>query len=181
MIRVVTGHICAGKTWLVRERSNADDVIVDFDSIALALSHHSTRQGDYADQVLQVARLVRWLAIDEAVRLHKRGSFDLWIIHAYPTDDELARYRRLGATLVELEVDAATLRRRAAAQRTSSAQAELERRLKNLDISGQNTTNQQTPLASAEAKTAKTPVFRGKTGFFHRGGVGVGDKTAPLR
>ena len=181
MIHVVTGHICAGKSTLVRERARPEDVVIDFDELALALSPTGTAQGDYTPQVLDVARLTRWLAIDEAVRLHKRGSFDVWIVHAYPSDDELARYRRLGAGLLELTAEPDELRRRAAAQRPSSAQAELARRLENACFPREITKTLKTTASRVNAINAKTPVFPGNTRFFHHRGVGVADKNPHCR
>jgi hypothetical protein len=176
VIHVVTGHICAGKSRLVRERARPEDLVIDFDELALALAGPGTRHGDYTPQILEVARLVRRVAIDEAIRHHRRGSFDLWIIHAYPSEADVARYRRAGAGLLELTVDPSELRRRAAAERTGSAQAELERRLENPCFPREITTNLQTSNASENARNVKTAVFPGKTRFFHKRGVGVADK-----
>lgn len=129
LIHVVTGHICSGKSTYVREHAGPDDLVVDMDRLALAMSHEATQHHEYPAHIMDVARVVRWFAIDEAVRLHRRGSWDVWIIHAYPSDDDLARYRRLGAAIAEIRADAGTLRARAAAERPARAQNTLDRML----------------------------------------------------
>lgn len=118
MIRVVTGHICSGKTTYVRQHATAADVVIDCDRIALAVAPEETPPYGFADHHREIARRVRWHAIDEAVRLHRRpGGFDVWIVHAYPSPDDVAKYRRLGATIREMEADPGTLVARAAAAR----------------------------------------------------------------
>lgn len=129
MIHVVTGHICSGKSWYVRQHAEPGDVVIDLDRIALAISHEDTPHHEYPIHITDIARVVRWFAIDEAVRLHRRASWDLWIIHAYPSDDDLAKYRRLGAAVAEIKADVATLRERASAQRPEHARQMLERML----------------------------------------------------
>jgi hypothetical protein len=129
MIHVVIGHICSGKSWFVRENAGPEDVVVDMDRLALALSAEGTPHHEYPDHVVDVARFARWAAIDEAVRRHARGRFDVWIIHAYPSDVELARYRRLGAAVREMRVDHATLVERAARERPERMRRLLGHRL----------------------------------------------------
>lgn len=129
MIHVVIGHICSGKSTWVREHAGQDDVVVDMDRLALALSAEGTEHHAYPDHVADIARVVRWFAIDEAVRVHRRGRWNLWIIHAYPDDADMARYRRLGAAIKEMQVDERTLRARALTERPARAQRTLDHML----------------------------------------------------
>lgn len=130
MIHVVAGHICSGKSTWVREQAGPDDLVVDLDRIALALAPEGTPHHGYSIAVREVARAVRWLAIDQAVRLHRRREIaEVWIVHAYPSEDDMARYHRLGAAIKTLRADAATLRARAESERPPAMRAELERRL----------------------------------------------------
>lgn len=118
MIHVVTGHICSGKTTYVRERAAPGDVVVDLDRIALSIAPEGTAAYAYDQRHRDVARRIWWYAIDEAVRQHRRpGGFDLWIVHAYPSDEDVARYRRLGASIAEMGGDRETLVARARAER----------------------------------------------------------------
>ena len=130
MIHVVVGHICSGKSTWVREQAGPDDVVIDFDRNALALATDGTKHHEYTQAIRDIVRVVRWFAIDEAVRAHRFGNPpNVWIIHAYPSDKDLARYRRLGAAIKETTAEPDTLVERAANERPPSMQAELERRL----------------------------------------------------
>lgn len=130
MIHVVHGHICSGKSTWVQEHAGPDDVIVDMDDLAAAMSSDHVERYAYGTHVLHIVRLVRWHAIDEAVRLHRRGGFDVWIVHAYPTESDVARYRRTGARFKRTDCDHDTLRARARAERPPAMVDELERRLR---------------------------------------------------
>jgi hypothetical protein len=129
MIRVITGHICSGKSWHVSRHARPDDVIIDMDVIALALAADGTTHHAYPRHVGDIARVARWSAMDEAIRRHRDGGFDVWIIHAYPEDKDWTTYRRIGATITAIDCDANTLVERAEAERPASMLAELERRL----------------------------------------------------
>jgi len=129
VIRVVTGHICSGKTTHVRRHAKPGDVVIDLDRIALALAVEDTPHHDYQDHIIQVAKAARWHAMDKAAALHRQGGFDLWIVHAYPTEADLGIYRRIGATILETTADDDTLMARANAERPKRAIEELRRRL----------------------------------------------------
>lgn len=131
MIRLISGHICSGKTTYVRERARPGDVVIDLDRIADALDHEDARPYEHGEHTIEIARAARWRAIEAAVFEHDRrpGLFDLWIIHAYPSERDLAVYRRAGATHVELDVDRETLLARAGAHRPAARRAELTRRI----------------------------------------------------
>lgn len=136
VIHVVTGHVCSGKSTFVRERAKAGDVIIDMDRIALALTTEGTHHHDYPQHVAEIAKAARWAAIDQAARLHRAGSFDLWIIHAYPEDKDWTTYRRMGATTYVMEADHDTLRRRAEAERPARVRRLLEERLTGVGSTG---------------------------------------------
>lgn len=156
MIHAVFGHICSGKSTFVREHAGPDDVVIDMDRIALALSSDGTEHHQYKQAIRDIARIVRWFAIDEAIRMHRAKRIrDVWIVHAYPSESDVARYRRLGAAIKQMEADAATLRARAKAERPPQMQEELERRL---------------------SGAAKVCVFPGKTAETTPPGVGSAAK-----
>lgn len=101
VIYVVTGHVCSGKSTHVREKSRPGDVIIDLDRIALALSHETTNHHEYPEYIRSAAMSARWGAIESAVKSHRQdglgkrcASFDVWIIHAYPTESDLRMYAR---------------------------------------------------------------------------------------
>ncbi len=129
MIRVITGHICSGKSRYVTEHAAERDIVIDMDRIALAISAEGTRHHEYGDDARDIARAIRWHAIDAAVRSHKAGRFDLWIIHAYPTAADMATYRRLGAAVRHMECDDQTLLARASQERPAAMLVLLRSRL----------------------------------------------------
>jgi hypothetical protein len=130
VIHVITGHICSGKSTYVKQHAKRGDVVIDLDRIAAALGPEDSQLHDCPEAVRQLATFVRASAIDDAIRLARQGRIaNLWIVHAYPSDQDIVRYRRLGATIRELSVDEETLTSRAAAERPLAAQLELRRRL----------------------------------------------------
>ena len=129
MIHIVTGHICSGKTTFVREHARRGDVIIDMDLLAHAMTTDDIADHDYPEHVGEIARAARWHAIDAAVRLHSAGSFDVWIVHAYPEPRDYVTYRRMSATWHEIEAEPGTLRDRAARERPGRFLRVLEARL----------------------------------------------------
>lgn len=129
VITVVTGHICAGKSTYVAAKAAAGDVIIDMDRLALALTTEGTPHHDYPPHVADIAKAARWAAIDEAIRRHRPGGFDVWLIHAYPDNKDLAIYRRCGATIHHMEADERTLRLRASVERPPRVRQLLEEKL----------------------------------------------------
>jgi len=91
-ITVIIGPPCGGKSTLVRSNRESDDVIVDYDSIAMALgasiSHNST------GSIRDVALGMRYRAIDLIL---KGIEHPAWVIHTRPSPDLIARYHQAGA------------------------------------------------------------------------------------
>lgn len=130
MIHVVTGHYCSGKSTFVREHAKPGDVVIDIDTLALALTTNGTPDHDYPQHVADVAIVARFAAMDEAIRRSRAsGDFDVWIVHAYPSDRDWTTYRRVGAAIYAMDVDERTLRQRAAAGRPERLRRLLEERL----------------------------------------------------
>ena len=129
MIHIVTGHICSGKTTFVRENARRGDVIIDMDLLAHAMTTSDIADHDYPAYVGEIARAARWTAIGSAVRLHSSGSFDVWIVHAYPEPRDYVTYRRMSATWHEIDAEPDTLRDRAARERPGRFRRVLEARL----------------------------------------------------
>ena len=131
MIRLITGHICSGKSTWVREHASLEDIVIDCDRIAMAISAVSTAANEYSDGARELARSVRWSLVNAAatMHLHSRGGWDLWIIHAYPSEAALANYRRVGAIAKEMQAEPDVLRRRAALERPERMRRVLEEML----------------------------------------------------
>lgn len=126
MIHVVTGHICAGKTTWVMQHAKPGDVVIDFDMMADAMSPDGTQSHDPSDAVREVVRVARWAAIDEAYRQHRNGIVaDVWIVHAYQTSKDTARYAMLEASTKVIEAPNDVLIARAKAERPERMQRSL--------------------------------------------------------
>ena len=99
---VVTGPPCSGKTTYILEHMAEGDVMVDFDRIAQAISPNSP-QYQYPEGVRLAVRAMRLAAI----RHVEEGELDgrLWLIDTALRDhaDVIARHRRMGAAVVELD------------------------------------------------------------------------------
>ena len=129
MIRVITGHICSGKSTWVSDHASPADLVIDHDRIAAALSPEGTRHHAYTQAAGDLATAIRWAAIDAAVRIAKVAAVDVWIVHAYPTAADQTMYLRLGATTRNISADAATLTERARVERPERMRRTLADRL----------------------------------------------------
>ena len=129
MIHVITGHICAGKSTHVRQHAKAGDVIVDMDRLALAICPEDTTHHEYPQHIREIARRARRAIVDDAIRRHRQGSFDVWIIHTYPTTQEVTYYLTMRAGVKEVRCDTATLIERAKSERPREMQNVLASRL----------------------------------------------------
>lgn len=74
MIHVVTGPPCAGKTTYIRERKSAGAVVVDFDSLAVALGADS---GHRCEGDVRKAAIVARHAVIAACKKYSES----WVIH----------------------------------------------------------------------------------------------------
>ena len=130
MIRIVTGHICAGKSTFVEANAAPTSVVIDMDRIALAMVAAGTNHHSYPEGVRDVARAARNAAFEEAVRLHDAGMVkDVWAIHAYPSQADLERYRRHGWQVIDIHAEADVLLARAESHRPPEMVQELQARL----------------------------------------------------
>jgi hypothetical protein len=106
----------------VEEHARADDLVIDHDAIALALSRPGTPHHLYPKAAGELARAIRWATIDAAFRIARAASVDLWIVHAYPLPADVSMYTRLGAVTRHMTADDETLLERARAERPERMQ-----------------------------------------------------------
>lgn len=97
-ITVVTGPPCSGKSTLVRDRAHPDDVVLDFDAIAQAIGAKTAHAS--AGSQREVAHVMRHAAI---ARVLEGIDAPAWIIHTWPSAEQLALYAAAGAELIELD------------------------------------------------------------------------------
>lgn len=86
---VVTGPPCAGKSTWVREHARPDDIVIDYDTLAQALSM-SNDEHDVPDAPRRVAMDARMTAITSAARQH---DVDVWVIDSDPSPERHGVYR----------------------------------------------------------------------------------------
>lgn len=104
MIQIVTGPPCSGKTTYVKERAKPNDVIIDMDVIALALTTEGTEPYTYSHQVRRVAFRARQAAVTEALLVAQGERYlNVYIIHTDPPADQRAYYRAMGGRIVECD------------------------------------------------------------------------------
>lgn len=102
-VTVVIGPPASGKTTHVRLHAKRDDVVVDLDRIAEALTPEAVDgpTHTYPPHLRHVAIGARKAAIDRATRMLTPGR--VWIIHADPTQRDLELYRMLRYDLVTID------------------------------------------------------------------------------
>ena len=101
MLYVVTGPPAAGKSSWIQARAKPQDLVIDLDRIALALSGPGAPQWNQDETLRKVALRARFAAIDEAIK--HRDTVDVYLIHTMPSAKALARYRRLEAKVVAVD------------------------------------------------------------------------------
>lgn len=92
-VHVVIGPPAAGKSTYVREHAGPDDVVIDFDLLANALSNRPADNHAHATVIKQITRAARSAALDKACSI----GVATWLIHSSPAESTLARYRSAGA------------------------------------------------------------------------------------
>jgi hypothetical protein len=103
LITVVTGPPCGGKSTYIRERAAGDDIVVDMDRLALALSVEGVQPFEYGLRVREVARAARYGAVKKALAVAQGERYlGLWIIDTDPSNDMRSLYRANGAHFVEV-------------------------------------------------------------------------------
>lgn len=97
-ITVVIGPPCAGKSTFVGENAADDDVVVDFDKLAIAFGSKASHDAPAA------IRSVTHAAREAAIDLILGGvDSDAWIIHSSPTPEQMTRYETAGAQIEKID------------------------------------------------------------------------------
>lgn len=115
MLIVVTGPPAGGKTTWVRAHAKARDIVIDYDIIAQSIAGPGAGTHDHSDASRAIAHRMRYAAIDEAVR--HIADTDVYLIHTQPNEKDRAKYKRLGARVVEVDPGKAVVLERVRQQR----------------------------------------------------------------
>jgi tRNA uridine 5-carbamoylmethylation protein Kti12 len=104
LIWIVTGPPCSGKSTYIKGQAKRDDVIIDMDRIALAISPEDTRPFEYNDKIRAIARSGRAAMVKESIaRAQGERYTNVWIIHTDPTPDQRMSYRAANARFIDLD------------------------------------------------------------------------------
>lgn len=101
MFTVVIGPPAAGKSTWVLERAKPEDIVIDFDRLANALSGEGADAHDHPPHLVAITKAARTAAIEAAIK-HK-GKVDVYLIHSTPSLQRLAEYRAMGAEIVTID------------------------------------------------------------------------------
>jgi hypothetical protein len=118
-VTVVTGPPAAGKTTHIATHAQDQDLVIDLDAIARALMPRPPAHShDYPEHIRHAAIGARAEAIRRATRI---PGIHVWLIHAMPSPDQLAEYRRRNYTVVTIDPGERVVRDRCARLRPPAA------------------------------------------------------------
>lgn len=109
-LHVVIGPPCSGKTSWVLSRAAPDDVVIDYDRIAVALAGPGANEHGHRRPFALVVFRAREAALREALR--HADALTVYIIHSVPKPDALSLYARHGAEIVTLDPGRAVIEER---------------------------------------------------------------------
>jgi hypothetical protein len=122
---VVTGPPASGKSTWVRQHAKPGDIVVDWELIARALTPPGADTTSYPRALREVASRARTAATQEA--LQHADCVDVYIVHAMPTPNALARYAEHDARIVTVDPGRDVVMRRIAETYPASTVAMAER------------------------------------------------------
>lgn len=101
MLTVITGPPASGKSTYALNHAQPQDIIIDLDRIALALTT-GVENHDYDSAIRACAIAARQAVIARAVGYRHRKN--VWLIQASPSGEQLRHFAAMEARIVKLEV-----------------------------------------------------------------------------
>ncbi|UYL87831.1 polynucleotide kinase [Gordonia phage OneDirection] len=101
MLYVITGPPAAGKTTWVHGHAQHGDIVIDYDTIAVALTVNHSDDHVHPAQVKTVTKAARRAAIEAALPL--ADTVDVYLIHSTPSASQLDSYREHGARIITID------------------------------------------------------------------------------
>lgn len=115
-IMIVTGPPAAGKSTWVLDHAQPNDVVIDLDRLVDAVSPRvQLRTAETPAHVKNLAVKARRALITAATRMYTKCN--VWLIHALPTQANLAEYTGFGWPVIMIDPGRATVEARAATMR----------------------------------------------------------------
>jgi hypothetical protein len=124
-LTVITGPPAAGKTTWALARAKPGDIVIDYDRLAVALTAEGSDTHNHGRLIKRVTYKAWRAAIREAIDLADRC--DVYLIHAIPDPDALARYTQAGADIVTIDPGCDAVMARIAGQRPADVARAAER------------------------------------------------------
>lgn len=117
MLYVVTGPPAAGKSTWCQEQAGDEDIIIDYDLLALALSppRPGKSKHEHSTAAKTVTKAARRAAITKATELAR--TINVYIIHSTPSPTLLGQYEAKGATIITIDPGLETVLTRAKRER----------------------------------------------------------------
>jgi hypothetical protein len=115
MLTVVVGPPAAGKSTWVLERAKPDDIVVDYDRLAIALSGIGGDAHDHPPAVCAVTKAARDAAIEAAIK--RANRVDVYLIHSSPSHKRMTEYAAMGADIVTIDPGRDVVRERCKTER----------------------------------------------------------------
>lgn len=131
---VVMGPPCSGKSTWIMERATAEDVVIDLDRIAVALSGPGAPTHGHEGLVDKLASMARTVAIDHVIREKAYEDANVYLIHSTPNPAMRGRYRRIGAELVVLDPGLDVVTERVKATRPAASMRGVEKWYRMLQV-----------------------------------------------
>lgn len=169
MLTIVTGAPCAGKSTYCAENANGS-IVVDFDKLALALGAEESHNAQ--GEIKQAAFTARSSVISEILE----KGYSAFIIHTFPSEEQIAAYENAGAEFVTLDPGKDECLRRAEQGKRPQASIDAIERYYARE-KGQSTVQRKSFNVSVEAKDGGE--VRAYASTFDRIPDAYGDVIAP--
>lgn len=104
MLYVITGPPASGKSSYALSHAGAQDIVIDYDRIAVALAGPGADSHTHHRVLQRVAHKARYAAITEALdRVAAADTADVYLIHSMPAEHNMARYQAIGGQIITLD------------------------------------------------------------------------------
>lgn len=122
---VITGPPASGKSTWVRAKAKPDDIVIDYDLLANALTAPGADFHNHSRALRLVAHRARSAATTEALK--HAADIDVYVIHSMPSAEMSQRYAEHNATIITVDPGQDVVMARVAEQYPHSIRAVVQR------------------------------------------------------